>query len=263
MLEQLTQQNKNKNKLTDIILIIVSFFLVVGGVAVIRFYPSNNYSQVNKNVVISDLPINAEVVPVGEKVSLPLIKSDYVTPSDIYKNPDAYNQNVIRLALMGEFASAKLKISGSIDNNFDNFLSIGINNISGTIGGYRNSDKTLDLNKSTAVFNKDNPLENVSIDLKKSVRLSTTEEEYSSTFVADKEIVFWDTIKTLLLSNQGTIVNIIVAPYSERGVYGDGVTITKMEFVYFCKNGKESCRAVVCDKKYSLGSECFKNSLTQ
>lgn len=263
MLEQLIPQNKNKNKPTDVILIVVSFLLVVGGVAVIRFYPANKYSQADRNITISDLPINVGVVPTVEEVSLPLISADYVTPSDIYNNPDVYNQNVIKLALIGDFASAKLKISGSMDNNLNNLLSIGINKVSGTIGGYRNSDKTLDLNKSTAVFNKDNLLENIIIDLQKPVRLSTTENEYSSTFVADKEVVFWNSIKSASLVNQGTMVDIILAPYSERGIYGDGTIIKKLDFVYSCKNGKGACRAVVCDKQAASGSECLRNNTAQ
>ena len=259
MQEQQPQQNRKK-ALFDIALIVFSLLLVVGGVAVIRFYPqSSPPKQPDNNVNVNDLPTGISTTTSKEEVSIPLIYSDYVPPQDIYINPVSYDQNVVRLALIGEFETVKLKIVGTINNDFDNFLSINIGDVSGTLGGYRNSANTLDIEKSIGIFNKKNPL-NINIDLQQSVRLSTTREEYSSSFEPFKQVILWDRIKPPSLKNKGTIAKMVLAPYSERGIYGDGIVINKIDFVYSCLDGKNSCGAVVCDKKYKLGSDCLKKN---
>jgi hypothetical protein len=190
-----------------------------------------------------------------------LLSEPFFPPQDIYTNKDMYNKYLIKLALIGDFDKVELKVSGVINNDLKNFISININNVSGILGGYRSGINTLDLDKTTGVFDKNNPI-NFTLNLKEPTKLSTTQNEFSSSFMPTKNVIIWDQIKPSVYTGQGTIANFLIAPYSENGKYGDNVSINKIEFVYTCKGEKNSCKATLCDKNknYIHGSECLRDN---
>jgi len=215
--------------------------------------------QANKEIVIR-VP-EQETVATSTKPSelktVNLIDKSYVAPLDIYTNPASYKKYSVDLALKGEFDSAKLIIKGEVKNSLRNFISLTVDLMSGTLGAERKDAETLDL-KNTALVYKKGGFETV-VDLLNPVKLSTTRTEYSSTFLSSKSVTIWDYIEPP--PDSGTIATIVVAPYSEKGKYGDGTTITSLEFHYSCKSGS-FCGAKTCqkDKNYTYGSECIRDS---
>lgn len=193
--------------------------------------------------------------------SVILLSSPFFPPKDIYTNQEVYKKNLIQVALIGDFENVQLKVIGNIQNNVNNFLSINIGHVSGVLGGYRSGIKTLDLDKTTGIFNKQNPI-NFTLNLREPTKLSTTQNEFAASFSPTKDVVIWDEIKPSPYSSQGTIANFLVVPYSEDGKYGNGVSIDNIELIYTCKGGGEKCAAALCDKakKYSFGSECIKDN---
>jgi hypothetical protein len=183
-----------------------------------------------------------------------LLKNPYSPPQDIYSNSTSYNKYLTKLAMIGEFEVANLYIKGSITNDLLNFISINIGPISGTLGADRKTSNTLDLDNTTAAFSKNNPID-LTINLKESVKLSTTKEEFLSTFQTSKSVVLWNYIAPP--PSGGTIAKILIAPYSQNGKYGDGTTIEDVKLLYECKKGSD-CKAQLCpDKNYTYGSECI------
>lgn len=201
----------------------------------------------------------AEIVGSSEYKKVVLLSEPFFPPQNIYSDLEVYNNNLINLALIGEFEKVEIKVSGKIANDLDNFISVNIDGISGTLGGYRKSINTLDLDKTTGIFNKSNPVDFV-LGLKEPIKFSTTKEEFSSTFESTKNVIIWDKIKPPSYTGRGTIAKFLIAPYNEEGKYGDGVSIDSIEFRYTCKGNPDSCAAAICekDKNYTFGSECLK-----
>ncbi|OGH80893.1 MAG: hypothetical protein A3I29_00635 [Candidatus Magasanikbacteria bacterium RIFCSPLOWO2_02_FULL_44_11] len=230
--------------------------------------------------ILADLSLgwlNKEDVTMGVKVRIPetekvatstiivepkeeilqLIKKQYSPPQDIYSNADSYEKNLISWAIKGEFAIAKIVVRGEVRNDLPNFVSLSLGDISGTLGGSRKSVTQLDFNNSNAVFTKENPLE-FTIDLKSPIRLSTTRDEFLTTFESSKNIILWDIIAPP--PDNGTIAKMIIAPYSSQGKYGEGTIITSVEFRYACVEYDPNCKAILCpDKEYQHGSECIRD----
>lgn len=265
----------HQNTKNNIVSVIVLIFVILVTVGAIQFLgigidllrkkldlPIQNISESKDGTVK-----NSETVPEiadGETVKevlvkIPLLVSEYRAPSNIYTSAVARKQNTKRLALIGKFSKAKLQIKGRIENKLSNFISLNIGNVSGTLGGYRKNPNTLDINQSTGVLNEQTQVD-LDIDLMEAVRLSTTREEFSSNFQPFKNVVLWDAIKPQPSKNGGTIAGILVAPYNEKGAYGDGIIITEMTFSYTCLDGNNSCAAALCEAtKFLLGSECLKD----
>jgi hypothetical protein len=197
--------------------------------------------------------------PVDYKKTV-LLSEPFFPPQNIYTDKNIYNENIINLALIGEFDKIELKVNGTIDNDLRNFISLNINSVSGTLGGARKSANTLDLDKTTGIFTKNNPID-FTLDLMESTKLSTTKEEFLSSFESTKNVIVWEKIKPPAYSGKGTIAKLLIVPYTEKGKYGDNVSINSIELLYTCKGASSSCSAKICDKEnnYTYGSECLKD----
>jgi len=256
-----------KELLYQIVVIFIAAMALIGTIIVVKQIIGGN----NKNIPITKdkgEPIENSIIepeinlPADTKeneMSLSLLSEPFFPPQNIYSDLEVYNNNLINLALIGEFEKVEIKVSGKISNDLDNFISVNIDGISGTLGGYRKSINTLDLDKTTGIFNKSNSIDFV-LDLKESTKFSTTKEEFSSTFESTKNVIIWDKIKPPSYTGRGTIAKFLIAPYNEKGKYGDGVSIDSIEFRYTCKVNSDSCAVVICekDKNYTFGSECLK-----
>jgi hypothetical protein len=241
---------------------ILFILILISGYIFADFLISRNKISGQKNEqqkIITPENENIDTTSAGSnlgEIHINLLKSVFYPNSNIYSDKNVYNKNVIKLAMIGEFEKASISIKGVIYNDLLNFLSLNIGSVSGTLGGVRNSENSLDLQSSTAIFSKNNPI-NLSIDLKSSIKLSTTKEEFKSTFQSSKDIILWDYIAPP--PGSGTIAKLLVSPYTQNGNYGDGVGIEQITFSYTCKNGSH-CKAEICpDKNYTYGSECIED----
>lgn len=192
---------------------------------------------------------------------LTLLKQPFYPPENIYTDKNVYKENLIDIALIGEFDKVELKVQGDIYNDLDNFVSVNIDGVSGTLGGYRKTANTLDLDKTSGIFNKKNNLD-FTLNFLEPVKFSTTKEEFLSTFESTKNVVIWEYIKPPAFTGKGTIAKFLIAPYDENGKYGNGVNINKMELRYTCNGKSNSCKVAICDKekKYEFGSQCLRDN---
>jgi len=119
---------------------------------------------------------------------------------------------------------------------------------------------TLDLDKTTGIFSNNNPID-FTLDLMEPIKLSTTKEEFLSSFESTKNVVVWEKIKPPAYTGKGTIAKLLIVPYTEEGKYGDRVSINNIALLYTCKGSPNSCSAKLCDKEknYTYGSECLKD----
>jgi len=242
-----------KEKALESILVL---FIGLVAVVIAAFLVSKigNFNKGEK-AIVPDVETFIATSTEPELTRINLIKEPYSPLADIYSNPASYKKYAITLALKGEFTTSELIVKGIVKNSLQNFLSISVNSIGGTFGASRKSADTLDLQNTTAVFDKEHPI-NLTINLKGPVKLSTTKNEFLSTAQPSKSVVLWDYIKPP--PNKGTVARIVIAPYSERGIYGDGGTITDVEFAYVCEEGSD-CKVEVCEmENYTYGSECLR-----
>lgn len=184
-----------------------------------------------------------------------------IMPSDNFKVPsNPYDQAIYksiskRLALVGNFEIARIKIKGNIPTDDPHFVSLNLNSENGVYNAIRNSTDSLDISLSEAnlgVFTKTSGI-NITLDLLAKTSLATTKEEFLSTRETTKLTRFWDFIKPE--PPAPNISRILVAPFNKDGLYTGAIESMTFEFV--CKKG-EICNAALCPEN-ELATVCIKN----
>ena len=184
-----------------------------------------------------------------------------ITTHDNYKIPsNPYDQVIYksiskRLALIGDFEIARIKIKGNLPTDDPHFVSLNLNSVSGVYNAVRNSSDSLDIPLSDAnlgVFTKTSGI-NIALDLLSKTSLATTKEEFLSTRETTKLTRFWDFIKPE--PPAPNISRILVAPFNKDGLYTGAIESMTFEFV--CKKG-ETCNAALCPEN-ELATVCIKN----
>lgn len=214
----------------------------------------------NKPPIIDESPQNTTQSPTTTNKSLNLIDSSekFEINGNPY-SPEVYKKLSKRLALIGNFATAILKIKASLPNSDEHFLSINIGEESGVFNAIRNSSEGLDISltkENLGIFDKEHPID-LSIDLLGQQTLATSKEEFLSTRLTTKLVKFWDFIAppTPLPS----VNRILFAPFNKDGNY-EGI-IENLAFEYSCKE-KNECKAVLCNND-ELVTECLKRNFGQ
>ena len=249
------------NKSKDLGLVIGSILLTLLGVWYIFFYKEQ------PNIVIS-IPGNETATATIPAIDKPgpefspaetenkttgnLIFNPYVPSKNVYTSD--YNKELIRLALDGNFKSAKILMKGKIIEPGKHFLSFNFDSVSGVLDGSRKSVNLLDVDATQelgGVYQGDSAIE-VDIDLFSDTILSTTKDEFIETKRPSKIVNLWD-----LVGETPSVINFLFAPFNEQGVYG-GIRIDSIEFLYTCeKDQKCSVERCANDELYTV---CLKNN---
>lgn len=222
------------------------------------------YVPTNEVLIGQDIPTTPPVFdgtggPTDPQV-LELAKN-YTPSRDVFSNFSIYEKESVDLALWGEFDTAELDVEGEITDDQLHFLTVNVGTVSGALGVDRIAQGRLAYKDGSGAFSKKNPLD-ITIDLRAPAKLSTSDQERQQGLGTSKLVTLWDYIVPPPSAKDGTKVKVLLAPYSQAGVYGEGAIITKLAFVYRCKDdNKDLCRAEICpkDSANKPGSACVKN----
>lgn len=249
------RMNNSKKILSNIFGVIATFIIVIAS-AWIFVYFSNLFRLDNTaEAPTSETPPQIEE-PQGtstEYSKLQLLSEPFTPPQNVYSDIDIYLDSTIKLALDGEFSDVKLVVEGKIDDKEVKFVSVNIGTESGTLNAVRENADSLNIKQSKekgGIF--ENNI-NFTLDFFSDTSFATTKNEFQLTRQKTKIIRLWD----LIYPSPPSIVRVLVAPFNERGEYGNA-EVASLELKYLCKEGKE-CSAAVC-KADSLFTSCLKDN---
>lgn len=182
-----------------------------------------------------------------------LLREPYIPSRDVYTSN--YEEEVLRLALNGEFKVAKIEVEGEVFGEGLHFISLNFEGVSGVLNASKKSKDQLNLKETKilgGIFVKGIPTK-FEIDLKKETILAKTKEEFEEGESGSKKVILWDHLNF----TPPTVINFLFAPFNEYGQYG-GMRITSIKFKYLCEDGS-SCSVVYCPR-YKMFTECLANN---
>lgn len=187
--------------------------------------------------------------------SLELLDDDYTPTKNVLTDSSVYKEESVRLALLGKFSLAELRVRGTIKNNEDHYVIVNFGSEAGVLNGFRVADGRIDeseTNKKGGLFSFSKPLE-FTIDLLGKTILASDNKEFLNTKQGSKTITFWE----YLLQEPPTIARLVIAPFNSAGEYG-GAAINSIEFRFSCEEG-EVCDAGRCQlNDQETESACIK-----
>lgn len=240
---------------SNILGVIVTFAIVVSA-AWVFVVLSEDFRKDN----IADAPTTDQPPQIDEPqvepvkfITKQLLKKPFTPQQDVYSNQETYLKSSIKLALKGEFDTAKLVVEGKITDNDIKFVSVNIGTESGVLNAVRENANSLNIGASDEKGGVFKSSINFTLDLLGETSFATTKEEFQLTRQKTKIVKLWN----FIYPDPPTVTRVLVAPFNKAGQYGNA-EITSIEFKYLCANGSD-CDATICEED-SLFTLCLKDS---
>lgn len=235
--------------------------IIVGAVVLTLLYLAvnalfkyvNSTPSVSTEVITPDQETPVQPTETGSVIpalSVELLSKPYVPPVNPFDDAQ-YKATAPRMVLSGSFLNVKVYVQGTVVGDGNRFLILNVDGESGIINAIRQSEKRLDIKKTTAsggIFTKANAI-SLSIDLMNTV-LGTTGVEFVKKQIGTRDFSFIDSVEKV------EVKPIVVISFMENGSYG-GAEIDSLKIEYQCQEGKD-CKIAQCPLG-QLYTVCIKN----